>query len=76
MKFMEIWEQIEEAFKEDTCLERFDFIEALNGYCSDTYRKLIEFRNNCLELFEYTFATSSTWKPDDVSRRKLKKSNI
>ncbi|XP_023308743.2 uncharacterized protein LOC111690488 [Lucilia cuprina] len=64
-KFIDIWEKIEEAFEEDICLDRFDFSEPLSGKCIDTYRKLMEFRNNCLELFEYTFTTNSTWKKED-----------
>ncbi|XP_065367967.1 uncharacterized protein LOC135960575 [Calliphora vicina] len=64
-KFIDIWEKIEEAFEEDTCLERFDFSEPLNGNCTDCYRKLMEFRSNCLELFEYFFTTNSTWKTEN-----------
>lgn len=48
-------------------MDRFYFGESLNGTCFDTYRKLMEFRNKCLELFEYTFSTNSTWKTEAVS---------
>ncbi|KAM7360552.1 uncharacterized protein ACRADG_006098 [Cochliomyia hominivorax] len=64
-KFIGIWEHIEEAFLEDTCMDRFDFSEALNGTCFDSYRKLMEFRSNCLELFDYTFNTNSTWRSEN-----------
>lgn len=64
---MDIWERIDEAFEEDTCMERFYFNEPLTGNCIDSYRKLMEFRKNCLELFEYTFGSNSTWKSEDVS---------
>lgn len=56
-------------------MDRFYFGESLNGTCFDTYRKLMEFRNKCLELFEYTFSTNSTWKTEDVSW-KIFKQNV
>uniref|UniRef100_A0A1L8E6B0 Putative secreted protein n=2 Tax=Haematobia irritans TaxID=7368 RepID=A0A1L8E6B0_HAEIR len=67
LKFSDIWDDIEEAF-EEKCLEKFQFGESLNGKCSDTYRKLIEFRTHCWELFEYTFGGNSTWKSKDPSK--------
>ncbi|TMW53292.1 hypothetical protein DOY81_001592 [Sarcophaga bullata] len=69
-KFIDIWERIDEAFEEDACMERFYFNEPLAGNCSDTYRKLMEFRNNCLELFDYTFSSNSTWKSEDSKSTK------
>ncbi|XP_073818102.1 uncharacterized protein [Musca autumnalis] len=66
-KFMDIWDDIDEAF-EEKCMEKFEFDEPLSGKCEDTYHKLMEYRTNCLELFEFTFGLNSTWSSKEPSK--------
>lgn len=48
-------------------MDKFQFDEPLSGKCSDSYRKLMEFRAHCWELFDFTFGVNSTWKSKEVS---------
>uniref|UniRef100_A0A1I8PCX3 Uncharacterized protein n=1 Tax=Stomoxys calcitrans TaxID=35570 RepID=A0A1I8PCX3_STOCA len=68
IKLMDIWDDIEEAFDEERCVDNINIGQPLSGKCVDSYSKLMELRTHCLELFEYTFMGNSSWKSKDPSK--------